>query len=185
MCGISDWNKIWGDPIVSGSVFMVSYGGTAFLVLRVARRLAGRERVLWSICGALFLFQVANTHLDLHAFVFTFGRCLAHAQGWYQDRREVQFLVLAAAAALALAMLLVLVLVFRKHISGNALLIAGVGTALGMTLTKGINYHNLERYYGGDFGFFRGADLIEYAGIVLALSAALLRRRALSAASTG
>ena len=174
-CGLQDWMALWGDPLISGSVFMAGYLVAALLILRGARQAGGRERVLWRICGFLFLFQVANTHLDSHALIFTVGRCLAHAQGWYEDRRQVQMLAALSLAWIVGLVLTVTVIWFFRAILRNVLLVAGVSVALGFTMLKGINLHGLEAYYAGTYGPFRGADLIELSGVALALLAALIR----------
>ncbi|MEM9138198.1 MAG: hypothetical protein AAGB15_00080 [Pseudomonadota bacterium] len=174
-CGVDDWAGIMGDPLISGTVSMLGYGVTGWLILRVAAACMGRERWLWGMCGAFFLFQVANTHLDLHALIWTVGRCLAHAQGWYQDRREVQAIVIAAIALTGGMILLITVIVFWRNILGNLLLVLGTAIALMFTVIKGVSLHGLAAYYDGQHGPFRTADLIEYSGIVLALLAALIR----------
>ncbi|MEL6479741.1 MAG: hypothetical protein AAFR17_20630 [Pseudomonadota bacterium] len=175
-CGIRDWMDLWGDPPISGTVFMASYLTAALLILSGARRAAGRERRLWRICGFLFLFQVANTHLDAHALIFTTGRCLAHAQGWYQDRHAVQTLVAIGLAAVVGLILLAVAIRFFRSILRSFVLVLGVSIALGFTVLKGISLQGIEAYYAGQYGPFRGADLIELSGIALALFAALIRR---------
>lgn len=174
-CGVQHWTQFWGDPWVSGTIFMVAYFMAALLILREVGRAECRERTLWRICGALFLFQVVNTHLDAHALIYTVGRCLAHAQGWYEDRRQVQVFAVLSLAWVVLLILGVTAIWFFRAILGNLLLVMGVSVALGFTVVKGINLHGFEVYYGGTYGPFRGADLIELSGIALALLAALLR----------
>lgn len=174
-CGIRDWWDFAGDPWVSGTVFMAAYALTAFLIFRAARLCWDREYGFWRLCGWLMTFQVANTHLDLHGIVFTTGRCLSRAQGWYENRREVQMLVLAGLTLVVLAILLVVLIVYFRNIFGNMLLSLGVVTALGFTVVKAINLHGLEAYYAGQYGPFRGADLIELSGIGLAFLAAVFR----------
>jgi len=177
LCGIDAWIDIWGDPLLSGTIFMVSYGVTAFLIFRAARNAEVKERRYWRFCGFLFLFQFFNTNLDLHALVWTTGRCLAHAQGWYETRREVQVLVLTGLVLFVTLILLTVLFVFFRNIVRNILLTLGVTIALGFTLVKGINYHGLEQFYGSQLGPFRVADYIEYSGIIFAFFAALLRLR--------
>jgi hypothetical protein len=177
LCGIDDWWEIWGDPLLSGTIFMVSYGVTALLIFRVSIGFEARERLYWRLCGGLFLFQLANTNLDLHALVWTTGRCMAHAQGWYENRREAQVLFLVSLAIVVGLILLTVVVVFSRNIFRNLLLTLGVSIALGFTTVKGINYHGFEQYYGAEVGPFRVADFIEYSGIVLAFLAVLIRLR--------
>lgn len=174
-CGVVDWNAFRGDPLISGTTFVLAYGLTGWLILKAARACAGRERWLWMLSAIFFFFQAANTNLDLHGLIFTVGRCLAHAQGWYEDRRAVQFAVLLGLALGAMLILLIAVRVFRRNLANNVLLIAGTGTALGLTLVKGVNLHGLEALYDGVYGPFRGADLVELSGIAIALLAARLR----------
>lgn len=177
LCGVDHWMDIWGDPLLSGSIFMMSYGVTALLIFRATREAALRERRYWHFCGYLFLFQFLNTNLDLHALVWTTGRCHAHAQGWYENRRETQVLFLIGLAFLVVLILLIVLIVFFRDIFRNILLTLGVAIALGFTMVKGINYHGIEQFYRGQVGPFRVADFIEYSGISLAFLAAQIRLR--------
>ncbi len=177
LCGVEDWVGIFGDPLLSGTIFMLSYGVTAMAIFRASRETEVGERRYWQLCGYLFLFQLLNTNLDLHALVWTIGRCLAHAQGWYENRREAQILFLIGLALLILLVLCLTLFVFFRNILGNILLTLGVVIAIGFTLVKGINYHGIEQFYNHQIGPFRVADFIEYSGIVLAFLAALLRLR--------
>jgi hypothetical protein len=183
LCGIDAWMDIWGDPLVSGSIFMISYGVTAWLIFRAAREAAKRERWYWQICGALFAFQTLNTNLDLHALIWTTGRCLAHAQGWYEYRKEIQVAFLVGLAILVALILLIVFMVFLRDIFRNFLLTFGVSIAIGFTIVKGISYHDLAQFYGLQVGPFHVADYIEYSGIVLAFIAAIIRLRQIRIAS--
>lgn len=176
-CGFEDWKTVFGDPWVSGTVFMLGYGVAAILMLRVARRETGREALFWRLSAWLFLFQVVNTHLDLHAFVVSYGRCLSRAQGWYGIRHDVLYLVLVWSLVALCLVLLVLLAVFFRSILRNLLLILGLVLALGTTFVKAVNYHDLEHLYAGTFGPFRAVDLIELSGVAIALLAGLLRLR--------
>lgn len=176
-CGFEDWKTVFGDPWFSGTVFMLGYGVAAVLMLRVARQITGREALFWRLCAIAFFFQVANTHLDLHAFVVSYGRCLARAQGWYSARHAVQYFVLVGSLVALASVLSLVMIVFFRSIFGNLLLILGVVLALGTTFVKAVNYHGLEQLYAGHFGQFRGVDLIELAGVAIALLASVLRLR--------
>ena len=175
VCGFDAWMDIWGDPWLSGSIFMISYGVTALLIFKAAGPVAARERLYWRLCGSLFLFQVVNTNLDLHALIWTTGRCLSHAQGWHDQRKEVQLAVLIGLAIIVALILLVVFIAFFRNIFRNILLTLGVTIAISFTMVKGISYHDLADFYGRPAGPFYVADFIEYSGIMLAFIAALLR----------
>jgi hypothetical protein len=179
VCGFDAWMDIWGDPWLSGSIFMISYGVTALLIFKAARQAAARERLYWRLCGSLFLFQVVNTNLDLHALIWTTGRCLSHAQGWYDQRKEIQIALLVGLALFVAIILFIVFIAFFRNIFRNILLTLGVAIAIGFTLVKGISYHGLADFYGRPVGPFHVADLIEYSGILLAFIAAVLRLRQL------
>jgi hypothetical protein len=177
LCGIDDWIEIMGDPLLSGTILMLSYGVTGLLILRAAPEGETRERWYWRACGFLFMFQMLNTHLDLHALIWTSGRCLAHAQGWYESRGEVQLYFLIAVAVLGVLVLCIIMIYFLRNIAGNMLLTLGVGIALGFSIVKGINYHALDQLRNARVGLFYVADSIEFSGIVLAFTAAVIKLR--------
>lgn len=181
-CGFHDWMDIWGDPWLSGSILVMSYLVSGVLVLRTANKLAGRERSYWSLCGALLVFQAANTPLDLHAFVWTTGRCLAHAQGWYAQRQSVQVFFLLSAAVIAAILCTIVLWRLASSVVRNLLLTMGMAICLGFTLVKGVSLHELAAFYGQPIGPFYVADVIEWSGVLLAFFAAMSRARQLSIA---
>jgi len=176
---------IWGDPLLSGSVLVLAYAITGVLALRTARGLEGRERALWVICGAVLVFQAFNTPLDLHAFVWTTGRCLAKLQGWYKARAQVQLNILIGVIATVGLVLALLGYLFRGKILANAKLVLGVAIAVGFTGVKGISIHGLAALYGRTLGPMKVADWIELSGIALAALAVFQRRRALAKRRSG
>jgi hypothetical protein len=172
MCGYSDWMKIWGDPIVSGSILVFSYTLIGILTLRSSLRYIGNERWFWSMCGAYFLFQALNTPLDLHAFIFTVGRCLAHSQGWYEVRRQIQFEFMIGAGLVLTLTLIASVIIFYRSLLANSLLVLGVLITLGITLAKGISFHGQDVNLGMQLGPLKLADWLELSGIFVAVLAA-------------
>jgi hypothetical protein len=180
-CGFTDWETIWGDPFITASVAMTLYFGAAIMALRNARLLTGRERWFWRICSFVLLFQVANTPLDMHAFVWTTGRCLAHIQGWYKERQSVQIMFLLIVAGIVACVILIALVVFYRNIMRNFLAVTGITIALGLTAVKGISLHQVNEVFKIDVGPFKVADLIENFGVILALIGGLLRWRSLQA----
>jgi hypothetical protein len=178
-CAIGRWTVIWGDPLLTGSVSMLLYGLGGVLLLRVARRSGAGDRRLWVVCAALFFFQVLNTHLDLHALPAAVGHCLAHAQGWYENRGAVKLLGLVLIGAAMMLVLIVATVAWWRSIRANTMLILGVAIALGFTLIKGTAVNVAEEVYNQQVGPFRWADLLEFSGIALAMLAAARRLRSL------
>lgn len=182
-CGWADWMGIWGDPWLSGTILVCSYFGTGVVVYRVSCGLAGRERGFWRLCSAVLCFQAANTPLDLHALVWTTGRCMAHAQGWYESRKAVQIGFLLTTALLALIIGALAIKRFSAPLRHNLLLTMGLVISLGFTLIKGVSLHGLAAIYGQRLGPFFVADVIEWSGIALAFAGAVRRQQMLTAQS--
>jgi hypothetical protein len=178
-CGVEAWSEFWGDPLFSGSLMMATYALAAVMAARVAARLAGAERLAWRLAAVLLAFQVINTPLDLHGLLWASGRCLARIQGWYAERHLYQRELLVMLAVTGCAVTGAAILVLRHDLVANALLVAGLGLALGMTVVKGVNYHHLEALYGARVGPLRVPDLIELAGIACVFLAVFLKRRRL------
>src|SRR5205085_8940882 len=58
-----------------------------------ARRLPGgivQERRAWYSISSLFLALGINKQLDLQSALTELGKIIAHAQGWYEQRRLIQ-----------------------------------------------------------------------------------------------
>jgi hypothetical protein len=178
-CSIERWTGNWGDPLVPGTVTMLAYAAAGPLVWRVSTRIDRSEGQLWRLCAFFFLFQVFNIHLDMHAWPTAFGHCLAHAQGWYGERGAVKLAAAVMIGAATGLVLLVGVIAYWRRIRANALLVAGVGIAAGITLARGVGWSAAEQIYNHRVGPFRWAVLIELSGVAAAALAALLRLRLL------
>jgi hypothetical protein len=179
-CGVEAWSGFWGDPVFSGAMMMAAYAFAAFLVIRASSRLFEVERGFWIFSGILMALQVANTPLDLHGLAWASVRCLARTEGWYAQRHAIQREVLTTLALAFTALAAFAMLLLRRDFWRNALLVVGLTLAIGMTLAKGVNYHQLEALYGGAFGPLRTADLVELSGVAAVLTAAWLKLRATS-----
>ena len=184
-CGYTHWQDIWGDPLFSGTVLVLAYAITGVLTLKTARSFRGRERALWVVCGAVLVFQAFNTPLDLHAYVWTTGRCLAKLQGWYKARAQVQVVLLVGLLAATGLFLAACGYLFRGKIIANGKLVLGVVIAVGFTGVKGISLHELAALYGRALGPMKIAEWIELFGIALAALAVWTRRRVLRRERSG
>ena len=178
-CGFAGWQEMWGDPWLIGSIMVLAYAVTALLLLQRSKLLKGRERAVWTICGLIFLFQAVNTPFDLHSLIWTTGKCLAKAQGWYENRNQVQVFALSALMGMTALILLICIYLFRRNIWGNLLLLIGVIIAVGITGLEVISLHSLIDFYDRALGPFLVGDWIELGGIALVLLAVLFRSRKL------
>ena len=113
---IGRWSPGIGDPTLAGWITVVAYVVAAGMVFRVIAREAMLEpwlevtekRLWWCLLLGVVALGV-NKQFDLQTAFTELGRMLAHAQGWYEDRRRVQVAFIAAWSILGLTLCAVLV----------------------------------------------------------------------------
>ncbi|WP_024843043.1 hypothetical protein [Paracoccus pantotrophus] len=162
-CIARDWRPQIGDPEITGWLTVLSYLICFVLAVMVLRRRpAGAARGLWLTTAALTAA----------------GRCMARAQGWYDDRHLVQLafiagLVLGVAIALAWA-----TNTLRGRMRRNGLALAGLALLCGFVLVRAVGFHHVDRLLSLDFAKLGLNFWFENAGLVLiAINALMLLRR--------
>lgn len=109
------WEPGIGDPTFLGWLTVAAYLAAALLAGRAARHhlrqalgpgprplpaaLHARVGLCWAVLTAGLLLLGINKQLDLQTWLTEIGRDLARRQGWYEGRRRVQVLFIAAVAA--------------------------------------------------------------------------------------
>ena len=178
-CIARDWTPVIGDPQVTGWLTVAAYVGCLWLAIRVLRRRpAGAARGLWLAIAVLMAFLALNKQLDLQTALTATGRCMARAQGWYDNRYAVQLafiagLVLGVIAAMAWA-----TKSLRGQMRGNGLALLGLGVLCGFVLVRAVGFHHVDRLISMDFARVRFNFWFENAGLLLiAINALMLLRR--------
>ncbi len=178
-CIADDWTPRIGDPQITGWLTVLVYLACMVLALRVLwRRPAGAALGLWACIAPLMGFLALNKQLDLQTALTATGRCLARAQGWYDNRALVQ---LGFIAALAVLVLLALIMGFRSlrgQLRRNGPALLGLAILCGFVLVRAVGFHHVDRLISMDFANIRFNFLFENAGLVLIAANAiwLLRR---------
>ena len=89
------WHPGIGDPTLAGWVTVGGYALATLLCFVVHRRTPERaERRFWWLVGLLLVLLGINKQLDLQTWLTEVGRDMALAQGWYEQRRIVQGLLI-------------------------------------------------------------------------------------------
>lgn len=99
------WHVGIGDPTPIGWITVAAYALAAWLAWRnvgAARRTAVPES-FWVALMGLMIALGLNKQLDLQTWFAQTGRDMALEQGWYEQRRVVQAVFIAALAAGAVA----------------------------------------------------------------------------------
>jgi len=139
------WQLAGGDPTWLGWLAVVAYVVAACLCVRAARvaRHAehselGQRRLacFWVLLAVLLLALGVNKQLDLQTLFGRAMRDLAHAQGWYADRRRFQRVFVAVAGVVSLASLSALGLGLWPMRRRVRLALFGLATLLGFVLLR-------------------------------------------------
>ena len=101
-----DWRPGIGDPTIGGWITVALYFLACLSCCRtmVAILSPGTTRqfdgFIWRGIAVMFFFLGINKQLDLQSAFTEIGRMIAASEGWYGERRTVQFYFIIGAAAL-------------------------------------------------------------------------------------
>ncbi len=178
-CVTRGWTPTIGDPDPWGWSVVAAYAGAAALCLRASGRQPGRERAFW-ICAALLMAALgANKQLDLQTLLTVTGRCLARAQGWYDERGEVQTAFVGAVAVIAVIATLTVAVVMRRHLGRLWPALLGLTAILAYVAVRAASFHHVDQLlYRPAVAGIRADPVLELAGAALiGINAAARGRR--------
>lgn len=177
------WHPGISDTTPMGAITFVFYFiGAAVCVFRAWRcfqapALRRGQFRFWAFCAiALFLFGV-NKQLDLHQLITQYGRDWARAQGWFENRREVQALFVKCLAGAATVTLLAMLWALRGMPFRYYIALLGLLFLAFYVLIRAASFHHVDSFLGLGTEGFRLAWLVELGGIAITTAAALLPDR--------
>ncbi len=162
MTGADDrWHPGIGDPTVMGWLTVVAYFGAAYLcfsayrasqfgahALRdIAPNEAAHQRVLsrfWLGVWVLLCLLGLNKQLDLQSLFTEIARDMAHAQGWYHERRRLQLAFVMAIAIGGAATAALLAYLMRHIVRRVVLAIIGVCTLVSFVVIRASSFHHID-----------------------------------------
>lgn len=148
-CIAEGWTPEIGDPNLTGWVTVLIYIITALLSFGTWRRLGPRQgRIFWGSI-TIFLFILAiNKQLDFQSALTVGGKCLAIAQGWYDNRRIVQGAFIAVLIAIVLSGLFMAMLALRSILHHNTLALLGLAIVSLFVMTRAVSIHSFDYIIG-------------------------------------
>lgn len=168
------WQPGIGDPGLSGWLTVVDYAVCAVLALLVGcRRDASVGRTFWAVLVALLIALGINKQLDLQTALIEGGRCLALAQGWYEERRIVQVATIVLLIVVSLTGIAVATRALRDRARANAVALVGLGVLITFVLIRAVSFHQIDRLINVQLPGPRVNFVLENAGIVLIAANAL------------
>jgi hypothetical protein len=141
------WRPGIGDPTVMGWVTVAAYFGVAILCFRRARKAktsGGTEFFFWAGLAALLVLLGINKQLDLQTFLTLTGRRIAVAQGWYEERRPVQFAFVAVVGLAALAGLVLMWRLVRGRSRELWVALLGFVLLLAFVIVRAASFHHFD-----------------------------------------
>lgn len=160
-CIFSRWSPGIGDPSIGGWLTVLIYGLaalTAFMRLQVAisererNRATNRELSIWSgpevrfwlVLGLALVLLGINKQLDLQSFLTAAGKCAAHAQGWYDNRKTVQLIFLIGLGIGGSILAFFGFSMLRGSFRKNSLVLAGMALLLMFVFARAASFHHID-----------------------------------------
>ncbi|WP_417725905.1 isopropylmalate isomerase [Roseovarius sp.] len=165
-CITRRWSPGIGDPSVMAWVTVGGYVVTGGLCLAAAR-VRVQDRRFWTILSVVLLFLAVNKQLDLQSALTATGRCISKMQGWYQDRKPVQFAFILALLTASVTTMSITLIRLRRHLGRIGIALCGFGILLTFVAIRAVGFHHFDQIIGMTLGNFRMNWVLELSGIVL------------------
>lgn len=177
-CVLTRWQPVIGDPGWQGWTTVLVYLLATILAWRASRApfpapTRRRERVFWVLTATILAALAVNKQLDLQSALTALGRCMAHAQGWYGQRRLVQVAFLAGLAVAAVVFLAMLLRLLRGSWSRSALPVVGLVLVCTFVLMRAAGFHHMDHLLGVPLLGMRANTVLEWTGPILVMLGAL------------
>ena len=164
-CVLASWSPTLGDPTVMGWVTVVCYLAATVLSAFVSFSQSGRQRVFWLGLSSLLFALAINKQLDLQSALTEAGRCLAKAQGWYEERQAVQLTFIFWVIGISLVAALLSGWVLRRDLGKIWLALVGLSFLLAFISVRAAGFHHFDQFIGMEFSSIRMNWVLELGGI--------------------
>lgn len=178
---IRDWSPGIGDPTPAGWIATLAYFAAAWSCWAASRRIKPeyrrtlslrREWTIWRALAALLAVLGVNKQLDLQSAVTELGRLLARSGGWYEQRRGVQLVFVAAVAAVALAGAGAAFWATRRTSPPVRLAVVALSALLGFVVARAASFHHIDGAISHEWLGLRVSSLVELSALLVLLAAA-------------
>jgi hypothetical protein len=189
----SNWRSSFAEADLADWVTVAAYLLAACFSAEAGGRAAlwqeGRESIFWRVTAVLLVVLGINELLDLHTLLTTLGRAHAKTNGWYEERRSVQYAFLAGLGAVGVfAAVGLLWLSRRTHVAVRVALVGLISIGL-FILLRAASFHHLDALLGSGAPAFNWGSVHEVLGILIVAAGAALysssRGRRAASASEG
>lgn len=126
-----------------------------------------RRHRMWALLAVLVLLLGIERLFDSEAALTAVGRCVAHRNDWYAQRRHFQLDVLIALAALGVAGFLAVAIALGEALRESGAAFLGLCILVTFVLMRMVSYHNFDAVIASR-AFGISANLVfESVGLVM------------------
>lgn len=178
-CALRQWSPGLGDPNVMGWLTVAVYAVAAVVTARrgvrgpFALTSGDRERAFWWLASVVLACLAVNKQLDLQSLLTEVGRCVARAQGWYEDRLTVQRWFIAGVVAAGVLGVGWLSFLLRDTLPRTGLALVGLGFVCVFVAVRAAGFHHVDTLIGTEVAGLRLNWLLELPGPILVTFAGL------------
>jgi hypothetical protein len=173
------WSPGIGDPSVVGWLTVALYFLAAWQCWKALRtpRLTVIEKSFWRVLALLLVVLGINKQLDLQTAFTELGRWIAHRQGWYEQRHEVQVVFVAGALLAGLVGAVGLLWLMRRSAAPIRIAIVGCCALVAYVVVRAVSIHHVDRFIHSDVFGIRMNWLLEIGGICSVVLGAVRQSR--------
>ncbi|MER5173851.1 isopropylmalate isomerase [Thioclava kandeliae] len=178
-CVAQKWSPGIGDPTILGWSTVLAYFVVCMLCIAAARvKKEVQISIFFVSIAVILLFLTINKQLDLQSALTAYGKCLAKAQGWYNQRRTIQVEAIYGIIAAAVALGLALGIYFRRIWSQIWLALLGLAVLIGFIAIRALSFHHMDQLITSHIAGLRLNGVFELTGIgLIGLNALWVIRR--------
>jgi hypothetical protein len=174
---IGSWSPGIGDPTVAGWATTFLHLATVVQTWRVMRRIdpVSFEWTVWRLLLVCMFALGINKQLDLQTAFTEVGWILAHKQGWYDDRQEVQKMFIAGLCGAAAAGCVAIAVAAYHMPPSTRLALCGIVFLTTFVLVRASSFHHVDILLNTRTIGLKVNWILENGGILLVTLAAGLR----------
>ena len=174
------WVPSIGDPTVMGWATVVVYFIVALLCFKAAAVSLSVEekhiksvKIFWSVLFLFLIFLGINKQLDLQSLVTQIGKDMAISQGWYKDRRMVQFIFIIFIGVFGVTGLTMLIIIYRHTYLGIKIALTGCLFLFGFILVRASSFHHMDEFINFQLAGVKMNWLFELGGLSIIAGGAM------------
>lgn len=176
------WQPKIGDPTFMGWFTVFSYflaavicGWLALnLIYKFKAEFIHRQLLFWWSLTLILILLGINKQLDLQSLFTDIGRALSKSQGWYDQRRSVQFWFVLFLGLFGLVFMMVAIRIVLNILRECWLAVVGFIFLITFIFIRAVSFHHFDQVIDLRLSGIRMNWVLELSGIYCILISAIL-----------